>query len=322
MKWHNAISRRLSVVALILAATILFWPALTSAYAQNGETLPTPTPMHATLVATLADLESAIEALRVDDTEKAKGMLMTDDGVVPTIGKLQGRLEDLYPIKGVLLGELAHSLEEAIDSGRQADSLALARAVYSTLFDLLPGLEAYERHPTYIAVTSGEVRPGAELTVPLVIGHVPADGFAAYEVHVSFDSAVLRADEVSGSLGQGATNLDNERGIVGISGFDVQRLLKLGPGAPATQSLAQIRFTAIGEAGDTSALAINGPALFAADGEIMPVQGLDGRITLATEATSQSGGVIVFLRYLGVLAILLVSGAALLLLRRAAGGGI
>lgn len=272
--------------------------------------------MHDDLVEAVTQLESALAALRDGDLDAARQTLRGDTGALTRILALQDRLTDLYPQNGMLIVELAGSLDTALDAGNTTDALALTQALKTILDDLLPRLKEYERSPTFVAVPARTVAPGTTVAVPVLVGAVPADGFAAYEVSVQFDPTMLRAEEIAETLGQGASNLDNEAGVVGISGFDVQGLLSLGPNAPATQQLALIRFAALGSPNTVTALTIDRPSFFTADGDRVPTQGVDGELTIARTA-DESAPPVVILRYLLVGAIVLAGGAGLWLLRRA-----
>lgn len=299
------------MLAVALAA---MWSA-PSGHAQTTAAVPTPSPIHEDLADAATQLESTIAALRSDDLDAARRIWRGDAGPLTRIRAVQDRLADLYPQDGALLVEFVDSLDTAFAAGNATDALALAQALKTTLDDLLPRLAEYERSPTYVGVPARTVPPETTVTVPVLVGSAPADGFAAYEVTVQFDPTVLHVEEIVETLGQGASNLDNGVGEVKISGFVVQGLLELGPNAPATQQLAAVRVRAVGSTGATTALTIDGPALFADDGGRIPTQGVDGELTIvrtAGEATSSTGVV----RYLVAAAVVLAGGAALWVLRR------
>lgn len=305
------------VCATVLAVTLAaMWPA-SSGHAQSPEGIATPAPMHDDLAEAVAQLQPAIAVLRNNDLDAASERLRGEAGALTRIRVAQDRLADLYPQDGALVGELATSLDTALDAGNATDALALTQALKTTLDGLLPRLAEYEQSPTYVAAAARTGPPDSTITVPVLVGAVPADGFAAYEVTVQFDPMMLRAEEIAETLGQGASNLDNEAGVVSISGFDVQGLIELGPNAPATQQLATVRFSITGPLDTATALIIDQPALFTADGEPVPAQGVDGEVTIAQPVEDEASGGTV-LRYLLAGVIVLAGGAGLWALRRAA----
>lgn len=127
-------------------------------------------------------------------------------------------------------------------------ALGLVGAVMVALVGWLAVANPAQADPNHLKFdpASATVEPGGSVAVD-VAAEAPAAGLGIWDLRVTYDASVVDA---TGCAGQSNCNLDFAPDTVALNGFNAG-------GLSGEQVLATITFTAIGDAGDSSAVSIS-----------------------------------------------------------------
>ncbi|MFQ5858920.1 MAG: cohesin domain-containing protein [Anaerolineae bacterium] len=149
-------------------------------------------------------------------------------------------------------------------------------AVVAVLVGWLAATNSAQADANHVLIdpASATVEPAGTVDVD-VVADAPAAKLGSWDLRVTYDATVVDA---TGCAGQSNCNLDFAPDTVALNGFNAG-------GLSGEQVLATITFTAIGDAGDSSAVSISVVAFRDPDDQETTPKVTDGTITIAAPAT-------------------------------------
>jgi hypothetical protein len=151
-----------------------------------------------------------------------------------------------------------------------------------------PALAPADAITTLVRAGSGEVAPGATITVPVTAENVPADSpLAAATIEILYDPSVLDATscdiDPNAMFDSAACNPDFDNN--GIDPDTVRFNVTSVSGVSGDPLLANITFAAVGQSGDTTVVAVVIAVFADPAGDPVAASGQDGQICLTPCAT-------------------------------------